>query len=377
MPYLTAIMNRKLPHFLFLLLLLPSCTSHKPPQDKQPTPIPPTDTLASKPSARMVGGYAAKQITGDFAGYPELDAFIGKMEAEHGMSRKYLYGLFSQAHRKQWTLDYMNKQGGPSSSPPRPGAWSKYRSQFLTGLHIESGTQFWRQHAPALKRAQQQYGVPPEYILGIMGVETIYGRNMGKDRVLDALTTLAFDYPRRADYFKEELENFLLMAQAEGVDPSQLRGSYAGAMGYGQFMPGSFLKWAVDHDGDGRRDLWQPEDAIGSIANYFAQHGWHTGEPVVSRAATEGEIGLATGYDKQYSLTELSQAGVTPESTIPAGTNPSLLLLRANDGDEYRLGLNNFYVITRYNHSTHYAMAVYELAQAIKQRYQGGATGEN
>lgn len=320
----------------------------------------------------MPGNYHSSVVSGDFAGYRQLDEFIARMEANHGMPRSYLNGLFSEVRRKQWTLDYMNRQGGPTGALPRPGAWSKYRSQFLTGLHIESGVLFWRQHARALQQAQERFGVPPEYILGIMGVETIYGRNMGKDRVLDALTTLAFDYPRRGPYFAEELENLLVMAQTERVDPLLLKGSYAGAMGYGQFMPGSFLKWAVDHDGDGRRDLWQPEDAVGSIANYFAQHGWHPGEPVVTPALVDGETSLPPGYDKQYTLAELAAAGVHPDGEVPPGTKPSLLLLRANDGDEYWLGLNNFYVITRYNHSTHYAMAVHELAQAIKQRHQGG-----
>jgi membrane-bound lytic murein transglycosylase B len=306
-----------------------------------------------------------------------LNEFITRMETSHGIPRSYLNGLFSQAKRKQWTLDYMNKQGAPTGAPPRPGAWSKYRAQFLDDLHIDSGVAFWRQHAPALQQAHQQYGVPPEVVLGIMGVETIYGRNLGKDRVLDALTTLAFDYPRRAEYFTEELENLLVMAQTEGIDPMQLKGSFAGAMGLGQFMPGSFLKWAVDLNGDGQRDLWHPVDAVGSIANYFAEHGWRPGEAVVAPALVDGEVALQAGYDKRYTLSELATAGVRPGTTIPAGDKVSLLLLRGNSGDQYWLGLNNFFVITRYNHSTHYAMAVHELGQAIKRRYLGNAVGAN
>jgi membrane-bound lytic murein transglycosylase B len=367
-------MNTSLPPLLFLTLLLFGCSSQKPPptaQARPPQPLPTTEPRL-QPRSSLPGGYSARFVTGDFAGYPALEDLISRMVSNHGMSRDYLNGLFSQAHRKQWTLNYMNNQGGPSSALPRPGAWSKYRAQFLDDLHINSGVAFWMRHARALQRAQQRYGVPPEYVLGIMGVETIYGRNMGKDRVFDALTTLAFDYPRRSAYFTEELENFLLMTRVEGIDPLEPKGSFAGAMGLGQFMPGSFIKWAVDHSGDGRRDLWHPEDAIGSIAHYFQQHGWRPGEAVVVPAAAQGMVSLPVGYDKQYSLDELASAGVQPEGEVPPGQKPSLLLLRSTNGDQYWLGLNNFFVITRYNHSTHYAMAVHELGQAIKRRYQGG-----
>ena len=363
-------------NLILLILTLAGCSGDKAvKQEPVLQPPPSTQTGQQLPNLNMPGQFSADRVTGDFAGYPQLNEFILHMEAAHGMPRNYLYGLFSQARRKQWTLDYMNRQGGPSQGTPRPGSWSKYRAQFLTELHIESGVAFWRRHAQALSQAEQRYGVPPEYILGIMGVETIYGRNMGKDRVLDALTTLAFDYPRRSDYFTEELENFLVMAQTENIDPLEPRGSFAGAMGLGQFMPGSFLKWAVDHNLDGRRDLGHPEDAIGSIANYFSEHGWHPGEAVVVPALVAGEVTMPTGYDKQYSLSELATAGITPANEVSAGENPSLLLLRGNSGDEYWLGLHNFFVITRYNHSTHYAMAVHALAQALKRRYLGLAVG--
>jgi len=368
-------MNTSLHPLIFLLLLLTGCAGHKPPAPKPPT-LPPQPHQPTEPHAGLPGHYSASRVSGDFAGYPALDAFIVRVEASHGIPRAYLNGLFSQARRKQWTLDYMNRQGGPTGQPPRPGAWSKYRAQFLDDLHIDSGVAFWRQHVGALRQASERYGVPPEVVLGIMGVETIYGRNLGKDRVFDALTTLAFDYPRRGPYFTEELENFLVMAQTEGIDPLQPKGSFAGAMGLGQFMPGSFLKWAVDHNGDGRRDLWHPDDAVGSIAHYFSQHGWHPGEAVVVPARVDGAVSLQTGYDQQYSLAELAAAGVRPEGEVPAGDKLSLLLLRANAGDQYWLGLHNFFVITRYNHSTHYAMAVHELGQAIKRRYVGGAARE-
>lgn len=309
-------------------------------------------------------------------GYPEADAFIARMVAKHGFPREYLNGVLTRAQRKNATLTLMNRQSGAPSTIPSPGAWSRYRSKFLTELHIESGAAFWRRHAHALRLASERYGVPPEYILGIMGVETIFGRNVGKDRVIDALATLAFDYPRRATYFAGELENYFLMTRAESVDPLSLKGSYAGAMGLGQFMPGSFLQWAVDHDGDGRRNLWSAEDAIGSVANYFAAHGWRRGEPVTTQAKVEsGAVNLQTGYDRRYALADLAANGIRPAEPFSGDRELSLLLLRGAGGDEYWLGHHNFYVITRYNHSTHYAMAVHQLAQAIKRRYQADTMG--
>jgi membrane-bound lytic murein transglycosylase B len=202
-------------------------------------------------------------------------------------------------------------------------------------------------------------------------VETIYGANLGNHRILDALTTLAFDYPRRAEYFEGELESFLIMSRSQYQDPAKPKGSFAGAMGLGQFMPSSFLKYAVDFDGDGRKNLWDAEDAIGSIAHYFAAFGWREGEPVVSPAIIAGGQveGLKTGFDTRYSLGTLASYGIRPKFDHPA-EEVSLLRLRAAGGDDYYLGYPNFYTITRYNHSTYYAMAVHQLGQAIKQRYR-------
>jgi len=328
------------------------------------------DAHSALPTAAP-GRHGASRVGGDYAGYPALDAFILRVASQHGFPRDYLNGLFSKAQRKQWTLNYMNRQAGPSGAEPSPGAWSRYRAKFLTERHIGGGVDFWRRHSAALQRAGESYGVPPEYIVGIIGVETQYGRNVGNHRVLDALTTLAFDYPRRADYFAEELEHFLVMSRQERFDPLQPVGSFAGAMGLGQFMPGSFLRWAVDFDRDGRRNLWEPDDAIGSVANYFAQHGWKRGEGVVTRAQTHGAPGLETGFDTRYTVGQLASHGIQPSAPITAGEPLELLRLRADSGDEYWLGHPNFYVITRYNHSTHYAMAVHQLAQAVKQRYYG------
>jgi membrane-bound lytic murein transglycosylase B len=366
--------------FALILLLVAGCAHQQstspgkyPPRSPQrPAKIPavPSAPESSRGLGNPDGHYAARYITGDYAGYPALERFIDNMVSRHGYSREYLYGLFSDARRKQWTLDYLGREP-KSTAAPRPGAWSRYRVKFLTEKHISAGASFWARHASALRQAQARYGVSPEYILGIMGVETIYGGNVGNHRIIDALTTLAFDYPRRAAYFSEELENFLLMARDEGFDPSQPVGSYAGAMGLGQFMPSSFLKFAVDFDGDGRKDLWNPVDAIGSIANYFAGHGWRPGEPVVAPAIVSSSAarGLQCGLDTRYPLASLASYGIRPAASSPRAGSVRLLRLSTESGDEYWIGYDNFYVITRYNHSTHYAMAVHQLAEAVKQRY--------
>jgi membrane-bound lytic murein transglycosylase B len=309
-------------------------------------------------------------VSGDYAGYPALDRFIEHMVRQHGFRRDYLYGLFSKVNRKQWTLDYLSRPA--IGGKPTPGGWSRYRARFLTDTHIGRGVAFWQRHARHLERASLRYGVPPEYIVGIIGVETVYGGNVGNHRVIDALSTLAFDYPRRAEYFTGELENFLLMTRELQVDPARPVGSYAGAMGLGQFMPTSFHNWAVDFDGDGRKDLWNPVDAIGSVANYFASHGWRSDEgvvtPAIARSANAGT--LEAGFDTRYSLPTLAQYGIHPAARL-AGSNPvRLLRLSTHRGNEYWLGHQNFYVITRYNHRSHYAMAVHQLAQAVKARYR-------
>lgn len=371
----------RLPPLALSLSLIVGCAS-KPADQSRPEPNLarlPAASRSTKPQAAPpkpltvngLGGYSAPFVSGEFGGTPALERFIERMASEHGFGQEYLNGLFSQARRQYWTLDYMNREA--PTVKPRPGAWSRYRAKFLTEQHIARGAAFWHRHSGALQRAARRYGVPAEYVMGIMGVETIYGANVGKDRVFDALTTLAFDYPRRADYFSDELENFLLMTREERIDPLAPRGSFAGAMGLGQFMPSSFRRWAVDFDGDGRRDLWQPEDAIGSIANYFAEHGWRHGERVVTPAVTSGAQvrQLESGFDTRYTLATLAEYGIHPAGSFPGDRDGvSLLRLSTNDGDEYWLGHQNFYVITRYNHSTHYAMAVHELAHAVKDRYR-------
>lgn len=340
---------------------------------EQPARIaPPTGTkpAVSSPSSRPpVGSYRARQITGDFAGYAGLEQFVNQMVHQHGFEREYLMGLFSQARRKNWTLDYYRNSDQELKGKPAVGGWTRYRAKFLTEQRIGTGVEFARRYQNALQRATKEYGVPQEYILGILAVETTFGGFVGKDRVLDALTTLGFDYVRRGEYFRGELENFLVMTRNEGMDPARPVGSFAGAMGLGQFMPTSFLKWAVDFNGDGRRDLWNPEDAIGSVANYFVQHGWQPGRPVTTPLQTNGgAVTLEPGYDSRYALATLQKAGLNPAGPCSCEGELSLLQLRHQNYDQYLIGHPNFYTITRYNHSTYYAMTVHELAQAFKRR---------
>ena len=356
----------------FALAVMGGCSSQPNKTTTQAVPqapVSPPTNRADTTVKPLIGHYAAQTVSGDYANYPAVNQFIDEMQLRHGFKREYLQGLFSQVRRKQWTLDYLRNSDQSLHGKPGKGGWTRYRAQFLDAQHINGGVAFWQKHQTALQRASRQYGVPAEYILGIMGVETSFGGNVGNHRIIDALTTLAFDYQRRGEYFRHELENFLLMSANEGIDPAKPVGSFAGAMGLGQFMPSSFLQWAVDLNGDGRKDLWNPEDAIGSIANYFAQHGWQTDKPVAAevRGSLTGIDSLEPGIDHLYTVEALNSAGIKPcDCDYPV----RLLLLRHHNHDEYLLGQQNFYVITSYNHSTYYAMAVHELAQAIKSGYR-------
>ncbi|WP_242469604.1 lytic murein transglycosylase B [Rhabdochromatium marinum] len=339
-----------------------------------------TDAVKRRPQARDTGHLikvAASHghgVRGDYAKNPALGRFIARMEAD-GFSRAELERLFSQVERQQWIVDYMNRSAPrvrPASGPN--GAWLRYRAKFLKESNVATGTEFWHQHAATLARAERQYGVPAEYLVAIIGVETRWGGYMGSHRIIDALTTLAFDYPRRAEFFTDELAYYLVMAREEGFDPLQPVGSFAGAMGLGQFMPSSFHAYAVDFDGSGHRDLWNIDDAIGSIANYFAGHGWRSGQPVAMQVQVARALptSLDTGFPSNYSVAELTTLGVSA-SRLPANQQRlSLLRLDVGQGYKYWVGFDNFYVITRYNHSTYYAMAVHQLAQALKAR-QGHA----
>lgn len=350
-------------HLITLLPLLPLLTACSSQSESitqiDQSPPPPQTRFLLEPQ------HDIHPLSGDFSDNQAAARFIDNMVKKQGFERQQLHDVLVQAQQLDWVIRLMDKQapaGRPSTTPN--GAWIRYRSKFLTPDNVQNGVVFWDQYAQVLERARQVYGVPPEIIVGIIGVETRWGRVMGKTRIIDALATLAFSYPRRADYFTAELETFLLMARAEGKDPLSLRGSYAGAMGYGQFMPSSFNKYAVDFNGDNHINLWDPVDAIGSVANYFKSHGWQQGA-AIAVPATGQAPGLTTGFKTSYPVSTLSAAGLTPQGSLESNQQVSLLRLDLGDRYQYWYGLPNFYVITRYNHSVHYSMAVWQLGNAV------------
>ncbi len=298
----------------------------------------------------------------DYTG-ANVDEFIAEMIRDYGFASEQLRDLFKQAERKQAILDAISRPA------ERVKPWKEYRPIFLTDSRVAQGVDFWRENEAALSRAEAEYGVPAEIIVAIIGVETFYGRNTGSHRVIDALSTLGFDYPPRQPFFRQQLKEFLLLTREEQVDPLTLKGSYAGAMGLPQFMPSSFRAYAVDFDGDGHIDIWNnPTDAIGSAASYFKQHGWAAGEPVVARAKVSGERfeeGLTVGLESQKNAGEMRALGWQFDKSVADQTAVTAFRLEGAEGDEYWLGLPNFYVITRYNRSVMYAMAVHQLSQLL------------
>lgn len=301
----------------------------------------------------------------NYGANPAAMAVIDELVAEEGFEREELVEVFNNAGRQQSILDAMSRPAEKTK------AWYEYREIFLNDKRENQGLEFYREHEETLKRAEQETGVPAEMIVSIIGVETYYGRIAGSYRVIDALSTLAFDYPRRSEFFTKELKHFLILTRDQGMDPLSLKGSYAGAMGYGQFMPSSYRSYAIDFDGDDKADIWNnPVDAIGSVANYFKAHGWTEGGPVIVAAEATADIpeemmSRGRNLKPRFTVAEFSAAGLEPkEATDPAAEAIGIEFELA-DGVEYWLGLYNFYVITRYNHSAMYAMSVYQLSQRI------------
>ncbi len=296
----------------------------------------------------------------------DVHGFVRQMAERHGFVEPELKFLFSRARREPAIL--------AAIAPPKDAkarSWLTYRARFVTEARIAEGAAFWRRHAAALERAAREHGVPEEIIVAIIGVETVYGRQMGSWRVIDALSTLAFDYAPRAEFFRGELEQYLLFAREAGLDVFSVRGSYAGAIGIPQFMPGSYRRFAVDFDGDGAIDLRaSPVDAIGSVANFLVKHGWRPGERVHLPARVAGDAHrelLQAGIEPKTALSEMKRYGVETRTDLALETPVALIELESpGAATEYRLGLRNFYVLTRYNRSVLYASAVYDLAQEIK-----------
>jgi membrane-bound lytic murein transglycosylase B len=298
----------------------------------------------------------------------DVKDFINHMAQTYDFKKRPLRKLLAAAQLQPAILEAMDKPAEKAK------LWFEYRPIFLTERRIREGTDFWLAHRSALEAGSTRSGVPPEYIAAILGVETYYGRLTGNYRVLDALSTLAFDYPARSKFFRDELEQYLLLTRDAHFDPRALKGSYAGAMGAPQFMPSNYRRYAVDADADGRVDLWSNwDDVCASVGNYLKEHGWNAGEPVLSEATvTEQKPEDLDGRKLALSETvgSLKDKGVQFDSTQPPDAPAMLIAADEADGVHWRVGFNNFFSITRYNHSALYAMAVVELAGAVKQRVQ-------
>jgi len=298
-------------------------------------------------------------VQADYSQRSDVQQFIDEMVEKHGFDRNDLELKFALAKKLDGVLEAIAKPA------EKVLTWREYRPIFVTSKRIRRGNDFLQQHHETLKRAEKEFGVPAEIITAIIGVETYYGRLSGKTEVFDSLVTLGFDYPPRSRFFLSELEQFLLLAREENVDVSVIRGSYAGAMGMPQFISSSYRQYAIDFDGDGKRDLWNSTaDVIGSVANYFKVHGWKSGGQVVVPARVKGQIEETRNKLKPHTdISELAKKGVFPEVAVDNDAKATVITLKGKRGKEYWLGLDNFYVITRYNHSALYAMAVYQLSQ--------------
>jgi membrane-bound lytic murein transglycosylase B len=296
----------------------------------------------------------------DYLGNPLARDFIDAMVSQHGFNQGELRGLLKRAERQQAVLDAISRPAEKTLT------WAEYRRIFVTDKRTRAGVDFYRENESLLKRAESEFGVAAEVIVAIIGVETFYGTYKGKYPALSTLATLAFDYPPRSKFFRSELEQYLLLAREEQFDLHAIMGSYAAAMGMPQFISSSYRRYAVDFDGDGKRDLWNSRaDVIGSVANYFAAHGWQRNQPVTDRCPAKGDAwaALADGKLKPGHRAEsLRAAGLSPRGDGPF----TVMDFAGEDGRECWIGEHNFYVITRYNHSSMYAMAVWQLGQTIR-----------
>ena len=310
----------------------------------------------------------------DYSTHPDAGDFINTMVEEHQFSREEIVDWLKVAKHQKSIVDAMSRP----AEKVKP--WYQYRKHFISEARIKNGVKFWQENRETLERAEKELGVDPAIIVSIIGVETNYGGFTGNYKVIDALATLAFDFYTNSDeqahrkrFFTGEIENLFLLAREHKLNPLELEGSYAGAMGLGQFMPSSYRNYAIDFDNDQFADIWaNTTDAIGSVANYFARHGWRKGEAVATRAnisSDPDESILNKLHRPKITVAELTSQGYKTLEPLPAETKALPLRFEAKYGNEYWLGLHNFYVIGRYNPRTKYAMAVYQLSEMIRERY--------
>jgi membrane-bound lytic murein transglycosylase B len=301
---------------------------------------------------------------------PEVESFIAEMVQKHKFREPALRKLFAKVEPNQSILNAI-------STPLTARPWHEFRVRYVDEARINGGVKFWRQHAETLAAARSKFGVPEEIIVATIGVETTYGKYVGNHGVLEALSTLAFSYPPRSALFRSELEQYLLLAREAKVDAGSFKGSYAGAIGIPQFLPSSYRRYAIDFDGDGRRDLVKSTaDAIGSVANYYKSHGWRAGAVIavpteVDPRGADALVGM--GIRPRMKIADLKQLGVTPTVPVDDEAAAAVFVVRMQDGPRYWLGLNNFHVITRYNPSVNYALAVHELAQELRAAVKRGS----
>jgi len=327
--------------------------------DTAPTPAP---TAAAAPAAEPVA-------TPFDLRRPEIASFVDEVVNHDGFSRKAVVALLAQAQPQPKIIEAMNKP------LEKVAPWWEYRERFMTPERIDRGAQFWLDHRLVLERVAAQYQVPAEYLVAIIGVETYYGRVTGPYRALDALATLAFDYPPREKFFRSELEEFLILTRENRLDPLTVKGSYAGALGVPQFMPSQYRRYAVDADTNNHRDLWSNwDDILASVANYLHEYGWTPGAPVLAETSLDPDPSFQIephNLELNETVGSLAAHGVRIEADVPPDTPAVLLSAEQRDGPAYRVGFHNFYVITRYNRSARYAMTVHDLAAAVAARVRG------
>ena len=329
--------------------------------------------LTSAMACAPISAALADDKPGAYLGREDVNTFIDELVTEHQFSRPELEAILGKAERSERALNLISR--------PAEGTleWQDYRKIFITPERIAKGVEFWSANSDTLAEVEKDLGVPAHIIVAIIGVETYYGRQTGGFKVLDTLTTLGFDFPRRSAFFQKELKNLFLLAREQKLDITELTGSYAGAMGIPQFMPSSYRAYAVDFTGDLQANIWfSDEDAIASVANYLQKHGWRYGDDVAVQTQVSGEQAdqvVSSGLKPDIDVQQLREAGWRVPTTVSAPALP--MKMAGSNGAEYWLGLHNFYVITRYNRSQMYALAVHQLGQEVMKSYQHSLTLPN